>query len=53
MNFLIKIIQEKKGAAMPEYAIIAGVVVLVCILAFTNLGNVIIRNILNLVAGYP
>lgn len=38
---------------MPEYAIIAGVVVLVCILAFTNLGNQIVSNVLSLVAGYP
>jgi Flp pilus assembly pilin Flp len=44
-------IMNRKGATMAEYAVIAAVLILVAIIAFTNLGNTIVAKVGELVAG--
>ena len=43
--------KDRKGATMAEYAVIAAVLILVAILAFTSLGSTIAAKIQLLVAG--
>jgi pilus assembly protein Flp/PilA len=54
MKALIKIngmLKDRKGATMAEYAVIAAVLILVAIVAFTSLGSTIVAKIEALVAG--
>jgi len=54
MDKLTKIylmLKDRKGATMAEYAVIAAVLILVAILAFTNLGATIASEIGRLVSG--
>jgi Flp pilus assembly pilin Flp len=54
MKALIKIngmLTDRKGATMAEYAVIAAVLILVAIVAFTSLGSTIVAKIEALVAG--
>ena len=44
-------LKDHKAATMAEYAVIAAVLILVAILAFTNLGSTIAAKIQLLVAG--
>jgi len=44
-------LKDRKGATMAEYAVIAAVLILVAIVAFTNLGTTIVAKIDSLVAG--
>ena len=43
--------REEKGATMAEYAVIAAVLILVAILAFTSLGSTIAAKVGELVSG--
>jgi pilus assembly protein Flp/PilA len=54
MKALIKMYgmpKDRKGATMAEYAVIAAVLILVAIVAFTSLGSTIVAKIEALVAG--
>ena len=42
---------DRKGATMAEYAVIAAVLILVAVIAFTSLGMTIVSKINDLVAG--
>jgi pilus assembly protein Flp/PilA len=44
-------LRNRKGATMTEYAVIAAVVIVVAILAFSGLGTTIVAKIGELVAG--
>ena len=48
---LMHILRDRKGATMAEYAVIAAVLILVAIVAFTSLGTTIVAKIGDLVAG--
>jgi len=48
---LYAMLKDRKGATMAEYAVIAAVLILVAILAFTNLGSQIASEIGRLVSG--
>ena len=43
---------HRKGATMAEYAVIAAVIITIAILAFTNLGAVIVAKIISLANGF-
>ena len=43
--------RDRKGATMAEYAVIAAVLILVAIVAFTSLGTTIAAKISDLVSG--
>ena len=51
MNTIMKLFKSRKGATMAEYAVIAAVLILVAIVAFTSLGATIVDKIGSLVAG--
>ena len=51
MNTLSIFLRSKKGATMAEYAVIAAVLILVAVIAFTSLGTTIVSKINVLVAG--
>ena len=51
MNILMHLYRSRKGATMAEYAVIAAVLILVAIVAFTSLGATIVDKIGSLVAG--
>jgi len=51
MNTLSIFLRSKKGATMAEYAVIAAVLILVAVIAFTSLGTTIVSKINDLVAG--
>jgi pilus assembly protein Flp/PilA len=44
-------LKNRKGATMAEYAVIAAVLILVAIVAFTSLGSTIVAKINSLVSG--
>jgi len=44
-------LKNRKGATMAEYAVIAAVLILVAIVAFTSLGSTIVDKISSLVSG--
>ena len=48
---LYGMLKDRKGATMAEYAVIAAVLILVAIVAFTSLGSTIVSKIQALVAG--
>ena len=48
---LMYLLKNRKGATMAEYAVIAAVLILVAIVAFTSLGTTIVAKIGDLVAG--
>jgi len=48
---LYNMITDRKGATMAEYAVIAAVLILVAVIAFTSLGSTIVGKINDLVAG--
>jgi pilus assembly protein Flp/PilA len=43
-------LNDRKGATMAEYAVIAAVLILVAIIAFTSLGSTIVAKINDLVS---
>jgi Flp pilus assembly pilin Flp len=43
-------LEDRKGATMAEYAVIAAVLILVAIVAFTSLGSTIVSKINDLVS---
>ena len=43
-------LKDRKGATMAEYAVIAAVLILVAIIAFTSLGTTIVAKINDLVS---
>lgn len=43
--------KDRKGSTMAEYAVIAAVLILIAIVAFTNLGSSIVITITSLVGG--
>ena len=45
-------LRDSKGATMAEYAVIAAVLILIAILAFTSLGTTIRDAVSNLVANF-
>jgi Flp pilus assembly pilin Flp len=47
----MNLLRNRKGATMAEYAVIAAVLILVAIVAFTSLGTTIVAKIGDLVAG--
>ena len=51
MKTLMHFFNERKGATMAEYAVIAAVLILVAVIAFTSLGSTIVGKINDLVAG--
>jgi len=51
MEKLYLLLKDRKAATMAEYAVIAAVLILVAILAFTNLGSQIASEIGRLVSG--
>ena len=51
MNTIYLMLKSRKGATMAEYAVIAAVLILVAIVAFTSLGSTIVSKIGDLVAG--
>lgn len=51
MNTINLMLKNKKGATMAEYAVIAAVLILVAVIAFTSLGTTIVAKINDLVAG--
>jgi Flp pilus assembly pilin Flp len=51
MNTIMNLLRNRKGATMAEYAVIAAVLILVAIVAFTSLGTTIVAKIGDLVAG--
>ena len=51
MTRLYSFIKDRKGATMAEYAVIAAVLILVAVFAFTTLGSTIVEKIGDLVAG--
>jgi len=51
MNTLLLMFKNRKGATMAEYAVIAAVLILVAVVAFTSLGTTIVSKINDLVAG--
>ncbi len=54
MNTLMHLygmLKDRKGATMAEYAVIAAVLILVAIIAFTSLGTTIVGKVNDLVAG--
>ena len=51
MTALFKMFKNRKGATMAEYAVIAAVLILIAIVAFTSLGTSIVTNVNELVAG--
>jgi Flp pilus assembly pilin Flp len=51
MNTIMNVLRNRKGATMAEYAVIAAVLILVAIVAFTSLGTTIVAKIGDLVAG--
>jgi len=51
MNTIYGMLKDRKGATMAEYAVIAAVLILVAIVAFTSLGSTIVDKISSLVAG--
>ncbi|MCD6356343.1 MAG: Flp family type IVb pilin [Anaerolineaceae bacterium] len=46
-----QMLKDRKGATMAEYAVIAAVLILVAVVAFTSLGSTIVSKINDLVAG--
>jgi Flp pilus assembly pilin Flp len=51
MYTIMNLLRNRKGATMAEYAVIAAVLILVAIVAFTSLGTTIVAKIGDLVAG--
>jgi len=51
MYTLMRMLKDRKGATMAEYAVIAAVLILVAVVAFTSLGSTIVGKINDLVAG--
>ena len=51
MITLFSMFKNRKGATMAEYAVIAAVLILVAIIAFTSLGTTIVAKVDSLVAG--
>jgi Flp pilus assembly pilin Flp len=51
MNTIMNLLRNRKGATMAEYAVIAAVLILVAIVAFTSLGTTIVAKIGDLVSG--
>ncbi len=51
MNTIFMMLKSRKGATMAEYAVIAAVLILVAVIAFTSLGSTIVSKINDLVAG--
>ncbi len=54
MNKLAKLyllLKDRRGATMAEYAVIAAVLILIAILAFSGLGNTIVAKVNELVSG--
>jgi Flp pilus assembly pilin Flp len=47
---LYGMLEDRKGATMAEYAVIAAVLILVAIVAFTSLGTTIVGKINDLVS---
>ena len=47
---LYGMLKDRKGATMAEYAVIAAVLILVAIVAFTSLGSTIVAKINDLVS---
>ena len=47
---LYRMLEDRKGATMAEYAVIAAVLILVAIVAFTSLGSTIVAKINDLVS---
>ncbi len=45
-------LRDRRGATMAEYAVIAAVLILVAILAFTSLGSTIAAKVGELVSGF-
>jgi pilus assembly protein Flp/PilA len=50
MNTIMMLMRNRKGATMAEYAVIAAVLILVAIIAFTSLGTTIVAKINDLVS---
>ena len=48
---IYNMLKDSKGATMAEYAVIAAVLILVAVIAFTSLGTTIVGKINDLVAG--
>jgi len=44
-------LKDRKGATMAEYAVIAAVLILIAIVAFSGLGNTIVTKVNELVSG--
>jgi Flp pilus assembly pilin Flp len=51
MNTIRHFFNDREGATMAEYAVIAAVLILVAVVAFTSLGTTIVSKINDLVAG--
>ena len=51
MKALLHFFNDREGATMAEYAVIAAVLILVAVVAFTSLGTTIVSKINDLVAG--
>lgn len=51
MNKLYFMLKDRKGATMAEYAVIAAVLILIAIVAFSGLGNTIVSKVGELVSG--
>jgi len=51
LNTILMMLKNRKGATMAEYAVIAAVLILVAVIAFTSLGTTIVSKINDLVAG--
>jgi Flp pilus assembly pilin Flp len=51
MKTLLTFLNDREGATMAEYAVIAAVLILVAVIAFTSLGSTIVSKINDLVAG--
>ena len=45
------VLKDRKGATMAEYAVIAAVLILIAIVAFSGLGNTIVTKVNELVSG--
>lgn len=49
-KWMTRLLNAKNGATMTEYTVIAAVVILVAVIAFTSLGATILAKIFNLVS---
>jgi len=52
MKTLFWMLRDREGATMAEYAVIAAVLILVAIVAFTSLGNTIVAKVQELVGQF-